>query len=180
MPCNLASVLGPRYCSVSVCSSWKATGADSITSSSSSMPCNLASVLGPRYCSISASSSSETCPVSSRSISRTRRPSSTASAIICATSFTERIASSLPGMIYVISSGSELVSATASRGMPILFASLTANSSRWVSITKIRLGILVRVLIPPMRRFSLAISRSMTNCSILGSDWNSPLALRRS
>ena len=63
-----------------------------------------------------------------------KRPSSTASAMIRHISVPARMASSLPGMTYCTTSGSQLVSTTATTGMPSLLASVTAMCSFLVSM----------------------------------------------
>ena len=62
-----------------------------------------------------------------------KRPSSTASAMTRHMRVPERMASSLPGMTYWMTSGSQLVSTTATIGMPSLLASVTAMCSFFVS-----------------------------------------------
>ena len=55
------------------------------------------------------------------------------------------MASSLPGITYSMTSGSQLVSTTATTGMPSRLASVTAMCSFLVSITKTALGQLLEV-----------------------------------
>ena len=103
-----------------------------------------------------------------------KRPSSTASAITRASSELARMASSLPGIGYCTSSGSTLVSTTATTGMPSLLASVTAMRSFLVSSTKIASGRLVRPRRPPRLRCSFSSSRVSSSASFFGIASNSP------
>ena len=64
------------------------------------------------------------------------------------------MASSLPGMTYWMTSGSQLVSTTATIGSPSLFASVTAMSSFLVSRMNTASGSFSRLRMPPRLRSS--------------------------
>ena len=102
------------------------------------------------------------------------RPSVTASAITRQSRAPDRMASSLPGITWVITSGSQLVSTTATIGRPSLFASVTAMCSLLVSITKMASGSLSRPRIPPRLRWSFSSSRLWRSASFLGIASKSP------
>ncbi len=78
-----------------------------------------------------------------------KRPSATASATTRHMSEPERMASSLPGMTKSMTSGSQLVSTTATTGSPSLRASVTAICSFLVSMTNTALGRRSRSAMPP-------------------------------
>ena len=84
------------------------------------------------------------------------------------------MASSLPGITWVITSGSQLVSTTATTGIPSLLASVTAMCSFFVSITKIASGSRSRPRIPPRFRCSFSSSRVWRSASFLGMASKSP------
>src|SRR5262249_34882159 len=114
-------------------------------------------------------------------------PSSTASAIAAVNSLMARIASSLPGIFQSIRSGSQFVSTTATTGMDSRFASRTAISSFFGSITNIASGRRFMFLMPPIAASSLSRSRRMPSISflvsasaILGSSRISSRRFRRS
>ena len=109
-----------------------------------------------------------------------KRPSSTASAMTRASSELARMASSLPGIGYCTSSGSTLVSTTATTGMPSLLASVTAMCSFLVSSTNTASGRLVRPRRPPRLRCSFSISRVSRRASFFGIASNSPESRIRS
>ncbi len=102
------------------------------------------------------------------------RPSSTASLMTRAISSPERIASSLPGMTYWMRSGSQLVSTTATIGMPSLLASVTAMSSFFVSRMNTASGSFSRLRMPLRFRSSFVSSRPRRSASFLGMISNSP------
>ena len=106
--------------------------------------------------------------------SATHRPSITASASTRHMSAPERMASSLPGMTWVITSGSQLVSTTATIGMPSLLASVTAMCSFFVSMTKMASGRRSRSRMPPRLRRSFSSSRRWRSASFLGMASKSP------
>ena len=87
------------------------------------------------------------------------------------------MASSLPGIGYCTSSGSTLVSTTATTGMPSLFASVTAMLSFFVSSTKMASGRRVISRKPPRLRCSFSSSRVSSSASFLGIASNSPESL---
>ncbi len=95
------------------------------------------------------------------------RPSAAASAMMRVSRPTERIASSLPGIGYWTSSGSQLVSRMPMTGMPSLRASSIARCSFLVSTTQIADGVLVRLRIPPSDLCSLSSSRFLMSSSFL-------------
>ena len=68
------------------------------------------------------------------------------------------MASSLPGMIKSIGSGSELVSAIAIIGIPSFLASNTANLSLTVSNITSKSGFPDKFLIPPILESNLSFS----------------------
>ena len=107
-------------------------------------------------------------------LDRMRRPSSTASAITRVSRSPERMASSLPGMTYWMTSGSQLVSTTATTGMPSLLASVTAMSSFLVSRMNTASGRRSRFRMPLRLRSSLSSSRVSRRASFLGMASNSP------
>ena len=74
----------------------------------------------------------------------------------------------------MITSGSQLVSTTATIGMWSLLASVTAMCSFFVSITKMASGRRSSPLIPPRFRFSLSSSRTWRSASRLGIPSKSP------
>ena len=90
------------------------------------------------------------------------------------------MASSLPGIGYCTTSGSTLVSTTATTGMPSLFASVTAMCSFFVSTTKMASGAFFMSRRPPRLRWSLVSSRSSISASFLIMASNSPEAFMRS
>ena len=75
------------------------------------------------------------------------------------------MASSLPGMIKSIGSGSELVSAIAIIGMPSFLASNTANLSLTVSNITSKSGFPDKFLIPPILESNLSFSLDRSNNS---------------
>ena len=86
----------------------------------------------------------------------------------------ERMASSLPGIGYWITSGSQLVSTTATIGMPSLLASVTAMCSFLVSSTNTTSGSFSILAMPPRLRSSFSSSREISRASFLGMASNSP------
>ena len=102
------------------------------------------------------------------------RPSSMASATTRQSRRPDRMASSLPGMRYWITSGLQSVSTTATIGMPNLFASVTAMCSFTVSRTKIASGRRSMFWMPPRFRSSFSNSRPSIRASFLGIASNSP------
>ena len=90
------------------------------------------------------------------------------------------MASSLPGITYWITSGSQLVSTTATIGSPSLLASVTAMCSFLVSITNRASGRLPRVRMPPRLRWSFSSSRLWCSASFLGMASKSPTSRMRS
>ena len=84
------------------------------------------------------------------------------------------MASSLPGITYWMMSGSQLVSTTATIGMPSLLASVTAMCSFFVSSTKTASGSRSMLRMPPRLRSSFSSSRLMMSASFLGMASNSP------
>src|SRR5205823_4119165 len=95
------------------------------------------------------------------------RASEITSEMAAVMSETARIASSLPGIGTVISSGSALVSTMATTGMPSLFASATAMRSFFESTTNNAPGSRLMFLIPDRYFSSLLRSRSNNSCSFL-------------
>ena len=102
------------------------------------------------------------------------RPSTTASATTRHSRAPERMASSLPGITWVITSGSQLVSTTATTGRPSLLASVTAMCSFLVSMTKMASGSRSRPRMPPRFRCSFSSSRVWRSASFLGMASKSP------
>ena len=102
------------------------------------------------------------------------RPSVTASATTRHSSAPERIASSFPGITWVITSGSQLVSTTATTGRPSLLASVTAMCSFLVSMTKMASGSRSSPRMPPRLRWSFSSSRVWRRASFLGMASKSP------
>ncbi len=80
---------------------------------------------------------------------------------------TARIASSLPGIGTVITSGSALVSTMATTGIPSLLASATAIFSFLASTTKSAPGSRFMFLMPSRLRDSFTRSRSKSSFSFL-------------
>ena len=80
---------------------------------------------------------------------------------------TERIASSLPGIGTVMTSGSALVSTIATTGMPSLLASATAIFSFLASTTNSAPGSRPMLLMPSRLRLSFTRSRSKSSFSFL-------------
>ena len=101
-------------------------------------------------------------------------PSITASAITRHMSWLARMASSLPGITYWTRSGSQLVSTTATTGMPSLLASATARCSFFVSSTKTASGRRPMLRMPDRLRSSFSSSRPRISASFLGMASNSP------
>ena len=91
-----------------------------------------------------------------------------------------RIASSLPGMTYWITSGSQLVSTTATIGRVSLFASTTAMCSFLVSMMKTASGSRDRLRMPPRLRCSFSSSRLRISASFFGMASKSPAVRIRS
>ena len=104
------------------------------------------------------------------------RPSSTASAMMRHIKFDARMASSLPGITKSITSGSQLVSTTATTGIFSLLASVTAMCSFLVSNTKIESGSLAIPRMPPRLRWSFSSSRLLMRASFFGMLAKSPAA----
>ena len=75
-----------------------------------------------------------------------------------------------------MTSGSQLVSTTATTGRLSLLASVTAMCSFFVSITKIASGSRSSPLIPPRLRLSFSSSRTWRSASFLGMASKSPAA----
>ena len=67
-----------------------------------------------------------------------------------------------------MTSGSQLVSTTATTGMPRRLASVTAMCSFFVSITKMAFGSFSRFRMPPRFRCSFVRSRVIFSASFLG------------
>src|SRR6266508_3691495 len=111
----------------------------------------------------SSASASLTAPRSSWAC----RPSRTASETRDANSRIARMASSLPGITWSITSGSQLVSTTATTGMPRMFASLTAMYSCFGSMTNKASGSSSISLIPVRFFSSFSFSRSSRSRSFL-------------
>ena len=84
------------------------------------------------------------------------------------------MASSFPGITWVITSGSQLVSTTATTGSPSLLASVTAMCSFFVSITKMASGRWSSPRIPPRLRCSFSSSRVWRSASFFGMASKSP------
>jgi hypothetical protein len=80
---------------------------------------------------------------------------------------TERIASSLPGIGYCTSSGSQLVSRMPITGIPSFFASSIARCSFLVSTTQSADGVFARLRMPPSDLWSLSSSRFLSSSSFL-------------
>ena len=85
-----------------------------------------------------------------------------------ATSVTERMASSLPGMTKSTSSGSQFVSTIAITGMPSLRASVTAMCSFFVSMMNTASGTRSRSWMPERLRSSFSRSRRRRIASFFG------------
>ena len=84
------------------------------------------------------------------------------------------MASSLPGMTYCTRSGSQLVSTTATTGMPSLLASATARCSFLVSRTNTASGRRPMLRMPDRLRSSFSSSRPRMSASFFGMASNSP------
>ena len=89
------------------------------------------------------------------------------------------MASSLPGMTYWMTSGSQLVSTTAMIGMPSLLASVTPMCSFFVSRMNTASGSFSIWAMPPRLRSSFSSSRLRRSASFLGMASNSPEARMR-
>jgi len=109
-----------------------------------------------------------------------KRPSSTASAMMRLINVPARMASSLPGITYWITSGSQLVSTTATIGRPSLLASVTPMCSFLVSMMNTASGSRFMLRIPPRLRSSLSSSRDRMSASFFGMASKSPAARIRS
>ena len=79
-------------------------------------------------------------------------------------------------MTYWITSGSQLVSTTATIGSPSLLASVTAMCSFLVSMMNTASGSFAMVRIPPRLRWSFSSSREWISASFLGIASKSPAA----
>ena len=97
-------------------------------------------------------------------------PSAAASAITLVKISIERIASSLPGIPMVTSSGSQLLSRIAITGIPSFLASVIARCSLMVSTTQSALGVFAMLRIPPSDFSSLSRSRRKISSSFLVND----------
>ena len=110
----------------------------------------------------------------------TNCPSCTASWITRHIKVPLRMASSLPGIGYWTRSGSQLVSTTATMGMPILLASDTAMCSFLISIMKTASGRRYMSRMPPRLRSSFSSSLVSISASFLGMASKSPADRMRS
>src|SRR5665647_2323217 len=116
-------------------------------------------------CSSSASHAARGSTSASGLAWRWMRPSAAASAMMRVNRPTERMASSLPGIGYWTSSGSQFVSRIAMTGMPSLRASSMARCSLLVSTTHSADGVFVMLRIPPRLLCSLMSSRFLISIS---------------
>ena len=140
--------------------------ADAVGAAASAAACSPSPEDWRSSCSHSASGSAGSAP-SSGFWWRWIRPSAAASATMRVSRPTERMASSLPGIGYWTSSGSQLVSRMPMTGMPSFLASSIARCSFLVSTTQSALGVFDRLRMPPSDLCSLSSSRFLISSSFL-------------
>ena len=133
-----------------------------------------------RAASSCASNSASSAIRSCASLTATSRPLAMAVAISAVISLIARTPSSLPGIGYCTTEGSQFVSTIATTGMPSRLASATAIFSLITSTTKMAAGRRTISLMPPKNLFRRTTSCSIRRVSRFVVVGSSPLAMASS